>query len=75
MGLATEPASRTVGSGVFVIDFNDFVDRPGRIEKMISIEDQRSFSDDIINSVLANPVVITADQTQGKITKVFGLYK
>ena len=65
MGAGYGAASRTVGSGVFVIDFNDFVDRPGRIEKMISIEDQRSFSDDIINSVLANPVVITADQTQG----------
>ena len=36
MGAGYGAASRTVGSGVFVIDFNDFVDRPGRIEKMIS---------------------------------------
>jgi len=65
MGAGYGAASRTVGSGVFVIDFDDFVDRPGSIEKMISIADVKSFSGDIINSVLSNPVVITADQTSG----------
>ena len=65
MGAGYGAASRTVGSGVFVIDFIDFVDRPGSIEKMISIADFKSGSGDIINSVLSNPVVITADQTSG----------
>ena len=65
MGAGYGATSKTVGSGVYVIDFDDFVDRPGRIEKMISIADRRSFSGDIINSVLATPVVITPDNTSG----------
>ena len=65
MGAGYGAASKTVGSGVFIIDLDDFVSQPGRVEKMISIEDKVTFNGDIINSVLSSPVVITADQTTG----------
>ena len=65
MGAGYGAASKTVGSGVFVVDLDDFIDRPGSIEKRIDISDDGQFNGDIINSVLATPVVITADQTTG----------
>jgi type IV pilus assembly protein PilY1 len=68
MGAGYGATSKTVGSGVFVVDLDDFIDRPGSIDKAISVSDNvngTNVSHEIINSVLANPVVITADQTTG----------
>jgi type IV pilus assembly protein PilY1 len=67
MGAGYGAASKTVGSGVFVVDLDDFIAQPGRIEKRIDILDfgQSAQGGEIINSVLATPVVITADQTTG----------
>jgi len=65
MGAGYGAASKTVGSGVFIVDLDDFVSQPGRIEKKIDILDIGNFNGDIINSVLADPVVISADQTSG----------
>jgi len=68
MGAGYGAASKTVGSGVFVVDLDDFIDRPGSIDKAISVSDNvngTNVSHEIINSVLATPVVITADQTTG----------
>ena len=68
MGAGYGATSKTVGSGVFVVDLDDFIDRPGSIDKAISVSDKvngTNVSHEIINSVLANPVVITADQTTG----------
>ena len=51
-----------VGSGVYVINLAD-PDKPGKIEKFISIEDNNN--NDIVNSVPGDPVVITADNVKG----------
>ena len=65
MGAGYGAASKTVGSGVFVVDLDDFDTQPGSIEKRIDILDYSQSGGEIINSVLSTPVVITADQTTG----------
>jgi type IV pilus assembly protein PilY1 len=65
MGAGYGASSRTVGSGVFVINMSDILSEPGQIERKIDIPDVGNFNGDIINSVVATPVVITADQTTG----------
>ena len=65
MGAGYGASSKTVGSGVFVINMSDIVSEPGKIEKKIDIIDMPNFNGEIINSVVATPVVITADQTTG----------
>jgi type IV pilus assembly protein PilY1 len=60
MGAGYGATSRTKGSGVYVINLFD-VSAPGKVEKEIVIADHDN--DNITNSVLATPVVITADQS------------
>jgi len=53
-----------VGSGVYVINLTD-EDRPGKIEKFIDIEDKKN--NGIINSVPADPVIISRDTAKGYV--------
>ena len=82
MGAGYGTTSRTKGSSVYVINLAD-VSAPGKVQKEIIIFD--SAGDNITNSVLATPVVVTADQSntinfrgalvyindlEGKVTKI-----
>ena len=60
MGAGYGTTSRTKGSSVYVINLAD-VSAPGKVQKEIIIFD--SAGDNITNSVLATPVVVTADQS------------
>ena len=60
MGAGYGATSRTKGSGVYVINLFD-VSAPGKVEKEIVIADHDN--DNITNSVLATPVIVTADQS------------
>ena len=82
MGAGYGATSATKGSGVYVINLMD-ISAPGKVEKLIDIRDFEG--DGITNSVLATPVVVTADQAsdikftgalvyvndlEGKVTKI-----
>ena len=82
MGAGYGATSATKGSGVYVINLMDNA-TPGKVEKLIDIKDHEG--DNIINSVLATPVIVTADQAsdikftgalvyvndlEGKVTKI-----
>ena len=53
-----------VGNALFVINLED-ITYPGRVHKIIDIEDLPASSSDIINSTPGTPVVITPDTARG----------
>ena len=82
MGAGYGATSATKGSAVYVINLMD-ISAPGKVQKRIDINDHKG--DGIINSVLATPVIVTADQAsdikftgalvyvndlEGKVTKI-----
>ena len=62
MGGGMGSAFNKAGSNIFIINLED-EDSPGKIEKIIDIED--SDESDLSNSIPASPVVITPDLTVG----------
>mgnify|MGYP001301763491 CR=1 FL=1 len=54
-----------VGSGVFIINLQD-TKLPGKLEKFVYIDDKEAIvSEDIVNSVPGDPLIINADNAKG----------